>query len=159
MKRDVNKKMLIRAGHLHDIGKLFISSEILNKPDKLTDDEFESVKAHPNSGAMILNGTSHKSISQIVALHHERVDGKGYYGVRRHDIPIESKIIAVADTFSALTTNRCYRQGFSVDDALDEIKRCSGTQFDERIVKCFLNIDISELRAASTTIKKYRAGV
>lgn len=150
IKRTVNKKALVNAGRLHDIGKLFVPDDILNKEGVLTDGEYEKIKLHPSAGSKILKGTLYKNVANIVEMHHERVDGNGYYGVR--DIPVESKIIAVADTFSSLVTDRVYRKGISIQAALDVIRGCSGTQFDEQIANCFLRIDISELTAATAKV-------
>ncbi len=128
------------AGKLHDIGKINISLETLDKPGPLTDKEWLQVKKHPESGFRILNSVKeYMHIANIVLAHHEHYDGSGYpRGLKGHDIPLASRIITVADAYDAMTKRRPYKPSLNKAMAIDEIKRCSGTQFDPDVVKIFL---------------------
>ncbi|SHJ94247.1 HD domain-containing phosphohydrolase [Tepidibacter formicigenes] len=130
------------AALIHDIGKLGIPESILNKPERLTDDEFDIIKTHPEKGYKILEKISYMdNIKHIVRFHHERIDGKGYpLGFKGNDIPLESKIIAVADAFDAMTSDRCYRSKFNIDQAVDILNENKGSQFDPTIVDCFIEV-------------------
>ena len=127
------------AGHLHDIGKIGIPDAILRKVGKLNDEEWSLMKRHPEIGAVIIRPieafASRGGVAELVLFHHERFDGTGYpRGLKGYLIPLGARIIAVADTLSALLQNRPYRSGGSLKAALLEIRRCSGTQFDPAIV-------------------------
>jgi putative nucleotidyltransferase with HDIG domain len=124
------------AALLHDIGKIGIDKNILNKSGKLEKDEFETIKSHPEIGATIIADLSYLSnISDIIRHHHERNDGKGYPdGLSHNNIPLETSILTIADSFDAMTTNRPYKHSLSLDDALNEIKVNAGTQFNPDIV-------------------------
>ena len=133
------------AGHLHDIGKIGIPDSILKKKGKLTDVEYEVVKKHPVIGAGIVGPVSvfsgENGIAEMILYHHERFDGKGYpAGLKGYDIPFGARIIAVADTLSAILQDRPYRQAMSFNHALKEIERCSGTQFDPVVVNALMEI-------------------
>jgi putative nucleotidyltransferase with HDIG domain len=130
------------AALLHDIGKIKISSDILNKPDKLTDAEFEIIKRHPEEGVYILDKLNiFGEILPLIKHHHEHYDGKGYpQKLSGEDIPLGSRICAVADAYSVMTADRPYHRARTKNEAVAELKRCSGTQFDGRIVNVFLNI-------------------
>lgn len=130
------------AALLHDVGKIGIPENILNKKDRLTDEEYEIVKAHPDYGYKILsNIEGFKQVKDIIRFHHERIDGQGYpCGMKNVAIPIESRIIAVADTFDAITSDRAYRKGKSVQEALKELQRVKGTQLDPQIVDIFVKV-------------------
>ncbi len=122
---------------LHDIGKLRVPNEIINKPGKLTDAEWAVIKEHPEHGQEMLDrvGGELSRAGVIVRAHHERWDGGGYPdGLAGEEIPIEARIITVCDSFSAMTTDRSYRKGMDVDEALAELRRCAGTQFDPGLV-------------------------
>ncbi len=131
---------LHQAGILHDIGKIGISSAILNKPGRLTPEEYEIIKSHPAMGKRILEPISFlRDVVPIVYHHHERYDGKGYpEGLAGEEIPLASRIMAVADTYDAMTSDRAYRKGLSEELAVAELKRCAGTQFDPECVEAFL---------------------
>jgi diguanylate cyclase (GGDEF)-like protein/putative nucleotidyltransferase with HDIG domain len=123
------------AGLLHDVGKIGVPDTILQKPGRLTEREFETMKAHPVLGAHILAAAERHEEAGWILSHHERPDGKGYpHGLDEDDIPQEAKIIAVADAFEAMISERPYRPARSVQDALAELSRCAGTQFDARCV-------------------------
>ncbi len=127
---------------LHDIGKISIEDSILRKPDKLTDDEFEKMKFHPKKGEQILKDIHVlKSVLKDILSHHERWDGKGYAnGLDGEKIPIGGRIIAVADTFDALTSDRPYRKGMQPEKAIRIIKEVTGTQLDPKIADTFLRV-------------------
>ena len=135
---------------LHDVGKIGIRDSVLNKPGRLTDEEYEEIKKHPEIGFNLLKKIKFLApVANIVLHHQERYDGKGYpEGLQGNSIPVGSRIIAVIDTFDAMTTNRPYRKAMPKEKALQEIKKCSGTQFDPNIVDIFFKI-VSEEETAS----------
>ncbi len=135
-------RLLEIGGRLHDMGKIGVAEHILNKPGGLTDEEFKEIQRHPEIGARILQDTSSlKGIRDLILYHHERFDGKGYpTGLKGKDIPLGARILAVADTFDAMTSHRAYRKALSRKVAVAEIKKCSGTQFDPEIVDVFLKV-------------------
>ena len=137
---DTETDGIVLAASLHDIGKIGVPDHVLLKPGKLTEDEFGWIKKHPEYGWMALrNVEGFEQESQMVLHHHERLDGRGYpAGLRGSEIPLGSRIIAVADSFDALTTDRPYRPGRGQLAALQEIMRCSGTQFDPAVVDAFV---------------------
>ena len=121
------------AGLLHDVGKIGVPDSILQKPGPLTEDEYAIMKTHPALGSHILAAAERKKEASWVLGHHERPDGKGYpHGIT--DVPLEASIIAVADAFEAMISKRPYREPRPVEEALEELSRCSGTQFDPRCV-------------------------
>lgn len=129
---------LFLASILHDIGKINIPEEVLKKPSKLTDEEFELVKKHPGDGAAMIRETPYADIADIVEQHHERVNGRGYpFGLKGDEILVEAKIIGVCDTFDAMTEDRAYRTAFSPEYAMAEINNLVGVQYDETVVKAF----------------------
>lgn len=127
---------------LHDIGKIAIDDYILNKPGKLDAKEWEAIKKHPEIGYRILSATAeYAAIAEDILSHHERYDGNGYpRGLAGEDIPIRARIIAVADSYDAMVSDRPYRKALTHEEAIAEIKRCSGTQFDPMIAEIFLEI-------------------
>lgn len=136
---------LFVASILHDIGKINIPEEVLKKPDKLTDEEFELVKKHPGDGAAMLRKTAYADLADIVEQHHERVNGRGYpFGLKGDEILVEAKIIGVCDTFDAMTEDRAYRKAFTAQYAVDEIKRLAGIQYDPEVVEAFEQVMIEE---------------
>ena len=138
--RDNEIKNIRYAAAMHDVGKIGIKDSILNKQGKLTDEEYKEIKKHPEIGYNMLKKIKFLShIANDVLHHQERYDGKGYpAGLSGEDIPVASRIIAVVDTFDAMTTDRPYRKALPVDTALNEIKKNSGTQFDPKVVEAFL---------------------
>jgi diguanylate cyclase (GGDEF)-like protein/putative nucleotidyltransferase with HDIG domain len=136
------------AGMLHDIGKIGISDTILQKPGKLTEPEWDEIRKHPELGARILDGARLEDISAWVRAHHERPDGSGYpHALSDEQIPIEAKILAVADSYEAMTSHRVYQPGIGRDAAREELLRCAGTQFDANVVLAFLNVLSREAEA------------
>jgi len=148
---EINKKMgfpendqriMERASRLHDLGKLCIDDNILRKPGKLSDEEWAIIKTHPRKAVEILEPLKflHKE-KEIILHHHERFDGKGYPdGLQGDEIPIESRILAVADTFDAMNSERPYRKPLSKDFILSELSKVSGAQLDSSAVDAFLKL-------------------
>ena len=128
------------AALLHDIGKIGISDAVLLKTGKLTEEEWKIIKTHPRIGKEVLKPLGFlDNILPIVEHEHERYDGKGYPdGLKGDEIPLGARIIAVADSYDAMTTDRVYRKALAEEDVLKELKRCSGTQFDPQVVDAFL---------------------
>ena len=137
------------AASLHDIGKIGIPDQILLKPGKLTDEEFAWIQKCPEWGWMTLRHLDGFQEAALLVLHQcERIDGTGYpEKLRGEEIPLGSRIITVADSFDALTTNRPYRPALTRDDALAELTRCSGAQFDPDVVDAFRTILEREMLA------------
>lgn len=137
---DTQLESLKYAGYLHDIGKIGIPDGVLGKPDQLSLDEWRLMKKHPIVSSKILEPVQLPSvIKEAVRHHHERFDGKGYpYGLSGESIPLESRILAVADSFEAMTSDRPYRKALSDEQAVTELKRCTGSQFDPNVVEAFL---------------------
>lgn len=135
---DVNQ--IKTAGLLHDIGKIGIEDSILNKTDPLSDQEWNEIKKHCEIGYRILSSVPEFSeIAEFVLEHQERWDGTGYpRGLKGVEISKEARIIAVADSFDAMTGDRTYGTVFSAEEAIQELRRCSGTQFDPEIVRAFV---------------------
>ncbi|HET6251521.1 MAG TPA: HD domain-containing phosphohydrolase [Tepidisphaeraceae bacterium] len=137
---DHDVEQVYMAGLLHDVGKIGVPESVLQKTGKLTTEEFEQMKKHPQIGARILQDV--RQIKQIipgVMHHHERFDGKGYpHGLAGRDIPLMGRIICLADSFDAMTSNRTYRKALPLEVALAEIRRCSGTHFDPELAEAFL---------------------
>ncbi len=128
------------ASLLHDIGKLDISRQLLYKAARLTQDEYEGMKKHVEKGVDILEpvGGPLRRIIPIILAHHDKYDGSGYHPVSGEDIPLESRVIAVADVYDSLTSDRPYRKAMSTFDAKEIIVKGSGTEFDPRVVNAFL---------------------
>ncbi|MEL7635755.1 MULTISPECIES: HD-GYP domain-containing protein [Sporomusa] len=130
------------AGAVHDVGKISVPDYILNKPGRLTEEEFAEIKNHPIVGANILAKVPGlEKVAEIVRYHHEWYNGCGYgAGLSGEEIPFISRMLAVCDSFDAMTTIRCYRQQpLSNHKALTEIINCAGTQFDPVISRCFVD--------------------
>ncbi len=150
------------AGLVHDIGKIGIPEHILGKTSRLTDDEFDAIKRHPEIGHRILRDLPQfDDVLPAVLHHHERWDGRGYpKGLAGDDIPLAARIMALADTFDAMSSTRAYRPAMSRDKVFAEFRRCSGTQFDPSLVDPFLSLNfarydemVSEARDLSTDLK------
>jgi putative nucleotidyltransferase with HDIG domain len=125
---------------LHDVGKLAVPERILRKPGPLDEDELAAMRRHPEEGARMV--AQHRSLQLVVPAvlyHHERWDGCGYpFGIEGEGIPAEARVLAVADAFDAMTTDRPYRRALREDRAITELERCAGTQFDPEIVRVFV---------------------
>jgi diguanylate cyclase (GGDEF)-like protein/putative nucleotidyltransferase with HDIG domain len=127
------------AGLLHDLGKIGVPDHVLGKPAALTESEWAEMKKHPELGARILSGANLDDISAWVLAHHERPDGRGYpYGLVGDAIPLEARVLAVADSYEAMTSDRVYRPGMPRAEAIAELERCAGSQFDARVVDAFV---------------------
>jgi HD-GYP domain-containing protein (c-di-GMP phosphodiesterase class II) len=133
---------LRQAGFLHDIGKIGISEQVLHKPDRLTDEEYRYVKGHAALGGQFLEMCrSLRHLAPFVRHHHEWWDGSGYPdGLGGEDIPLEARILAVCDAVEAMASDRPYRSGMSLTRIINEIKACSGTQFDPAVASAFVRI-------------------
>ncbi|MGH3016735.1 MAG: HD-GYP domain-containing protein, partial [Gaiellaceae bacterium] len=126
------------AGSLHDLGKLAVPEEILRKPGALTDAELLVLRRHPQIGFRMLRSLGVEPVSQWVLHHHERWDGGGYpHGLGGEEIPLGSRILFVADAYDAMTSDRVYRPRVEHEDAIAELERCAGTQFDPEVVAVF----------------------
>ncbi|MGN0005861.1 MAG: HD domain-containing phosphohydrolase [Candidatus Gastranaerophilaceae bacterium] len=144
------------AGLLHDIGKIGIPQSILCKTSKLTDEEFEIMKDHTGQGAkMIQNVKKLRAVASWLKSHHERWDGRGYpCGLKGTEIPLFARVIALADTYDAMTSTRPYRKALPHEVAIQEIKRCSGVQFDPELAEIFIANE-AEIKAAKENPEEY----
>jgi HD-GYP domain-containing protein (c-di-GMP phosphodiesterase class II) len=126
------------AGLLHDVGKIAVDQLIQNKPGKLTREEYEHIMIHASVGAGIVRPVVNENVVSMIAHHHDRYDGNGLHQVVADvDVPLGARILAVADAFDAMTSDRPYRPAMSVEEAYDEVKRCTGRQFDPAVVTAF----------------------
>ncbi|HEV7567346.1 MAG TPA: HD-GYP domain-containing protein [Microbacteriaceae bacterium] len=130
------------GGPLHDIGKLELDRAILDKPGALDPEELEEIRTHPELGARMLQEVrSLRPSLNCVLHHHERWDGNGYpHGLGGEEIPLEARILAVADAYDAMTSQRTYRDPRTREEALAEVERCAGSQFDPQIAQAFLSL-------------------
>lgn len=151
---DEDADLLSMASSIHDIGKVLIDETILNKPVKLTDEEFELVKGHPMIGHKILREIEQpifEVASEIALTHHEKYDGSGYpSGLMGNDIPLSGRIVAFADVIDALTSDSVYKKAWPMEDVIELVKKESGKHFDPRIV----NIWLEHLEAFNTLKEK-----
>jgi diguanylate cyclase (GGDEF)-like protein/putative nucleotidyltransferase with HDIG domain len=149
--RRVNRVRL--AGILHDIGKAVVPNSILHKPGPLTDEEFAVIRRHPELGAQIIEHVSLSDVREWVATHHEQPDGLGYpLGLSGGAIALEARIVAVADAYEAMTSDRPYRDSLGYEPALAELRRCAGSQFDARVVEVFITALQREARRAGAKV-------
>jgi HD-GYP domain-containing protein (c-di-GMP phosphodiesterase class II) len=137
------KNELSLLAMLHDIGKVGINMEILKKPGPLNEEEWKEMRRHPEIGYRIAQNTPELStVAEYILSHHERWDGSGYpRGLKGTEIPLLCRILAIADSYDAMTNNRAYRKAMDCQIAMEEIKRCQGTQFDPQIVEIFLGLN------------------
>ncbi len=154
---------VINAAPLHDIGKIHVSDVILNKPGRLTDDEFEIMKTHTTIGSKIISRAidmvpdpgylaEAKNLSEF---HHEKWNGKGYpHGLSGEDIPLSARIMAVADVFDALVSRRSYKEPYPFDKALDIIKKDAGSHFDPLVAEAFIGAE-EEVRKVAEDHRNY----
>ncbi len=144
------------AGILHDVGKIGVPESVLNKPSPLTSEEFEMMKGHATMGWKILEPLKVKAIERIrhmVRHHHERFDGEGYPdGLKAEEIPLGARIITIADSYDTMVSQRAYKKGRSIEDAMAELQRCRGTQFDGALVDTFLQSLEAELDPAKQAL-------
>jgi diguanylate cyclase (GGDEF)-like protein/putative nucleotidyltransferase with HDIG domain len=141
------------AGVLHDIGKVMVPESILKKPGRLNDAEFEIIRRHPEFGAQILDHPALADVRAWVGSHHERPDGTGYpRGIDDSELPLEPRILAVADAYEAMTSDRSYQASIGHEAARAELERCSGSQFDPRVVGAFLAIVRRESERATEAL-------
>ncbi|MFZ5800173.1 MAG: HD-GYP domain-containing protein, partial [Candidatus Omnitrophota bacterium] len=133
-------RMLKKAAQVHDIGKLGIDESVLNKKDKLTDEEWKIIRRHPLTGEEILRPVAaDKRFLSVIRSHHERYDGSGYPdGTNGAQTDIFAQIVGVADAYDAMTSRRAYREAMSREEAVEELKKCSAAQFNPRVVEAFL---------------------
>jgi putative nucleotidyltransferase with HDIG domain len=155
------------AGRLHDLGKVAVDSNVLRKPGRLDGAEWASMRRHPRLSARLLQRFEFVATqARAVELHHERMDGAGYYGVAADDLPLASHFLIVADSFDAMTTDRPYRRGLTRDEALAEIERNMGSQFHPLVAKAFIAVErgldpkqvltpdeLARIRGASASIR------
>ena len=149
---DARCEQLKKAALLHDIGKIGIPDRILNKPDRLTDEEYAIMKSHVVKGGEILKSfTLIEHVEDGALYHHERYDGKGYvHGLKGEEIPLNARIIGIADAFDAMTANRVYRKQLDMKYVIEEIKKGKGTQFDPKLADILLElIDIGRIDVES----------
>ena len=134
----------------HDLGKILIPGEVLHKEGRLTREEWEAVRQHPHDGARLLAGVAaSEGVCRVAAEHHERWDGRGYpAGLRGDRIDFNARVVAVADAFDAMTSERPYRPPVGYEEAAAELGRCAGTQFDPEVVRTFLRAPRALLEAA-----------
>ena len=145
-----SRRVLRVAALLHDVGKIGVPDRILRKPGRLSETEYEIVKGHPLLGETIIAAIPDvDEIRAAVVSHHERYDGAGHpHGLARDAIPLSGRIMAVADTYSAMTTDRPYRAARSRQEAIAELQACAGTQFDPKIVEAFISCIVPAEAAA-----------
>ena len=153
-------KVLIRENDLRyaslllDIGKLGIPRDILKKSGKLKEEEWDIVKKHPEIGVELLKDVpGFEKIKKYIKYHHERIDGKGYYKLSGRNIPLGARIIAIADTYSAITMNRSYRPSLPYAEAVSELKMAAGTQLDENLVRIFCNIPMNRVDSCLENVR------
>ena len=139
---DYEQERIYYIGLLHDIGKVGIPVSILTKPGRLSDEEFEIIKRHPYMGSQIMKDfSSIPGVQNGIRYHHERYDGKGYNeGLKGEEIPLEGRIICIADSYDAMSSKRCYRNALSYDFILEELKKNAGIQFDPKILPHMVKI-------------------
>lgn len=129
------------ACNLHDIGKVDIDPDVLWKPGPLVGNEWDEMRRHPELGFEMITGLVHPEIADTVLAHHERYDGLGYPFQRKgNEIPLLARILSVADTFDAITSERCYQRSLPTAFAVEEIRFHSGTQFDPEVVEAFTSV-------------------
>ena len=156
LKKDINPVSLEYAALMHDVGKLGVPESILNKPAKLDENEWTVMRGHPKTGVKILKPLhTFDDVASWIIFHHERVDGKGYYGLNAEEIPLASRIIAIADTYSAITMRRSYKPPRTHEEAIQIIKEVAGTQLDKDLADIFVKIPKEELVGCMPEEVKY----
>jgi putative two-component system response regulator len=152
-------ELITTAARLHDIGKIAVPDTILNKPGKLTDEEWAIMASHPEVGADFLGKhPGFKRGVEIVRHHHEAWDGTGYpHKLKATEIPLGARIIAVADSYDAMTSDRPYRKGMNTDEAVRILREGRGTQWDAQIVDAFVRSIASELQPQAPVLRLVRS--
>ncbi|MBN1176727.1 MAG: HD domain-containing protein [Dehalococcoidales bacterium] len=155
------KQSIEYAAILHDIGLLSIPESVLNKREKLTDEEWDMIRKHPVIGYNLLRGIpSLNQVSKLILYHHERYDGKGYpCGLKGKTIPVGARIIAIADAFDSMTMKHTYRKAMTTRDAMEEIGRCSASQFCPTVVRAFFMGYVKARKSRSSSRVKSRKKV
>jgi putative nucleotidyltransferase with HDIG domain len=145
------------AGLLHDIGKVGVPDSILQKPARLSEEELAVIRRHPELGAQMLDHAGLADVRAWVGAHHEQPDGRGYpQGLHGDAIPLEARIIAVADAYEAMTSDRSYRSSLDHAAAQRELERCAGTQFDPRVVRALVSLLERETERAVVALGRAR---
>jgi len=148
LKKDLNPVSLEYAALLHDVGKLGVSEAILNKPTRLDPEEWEVIVSHPSVGVQLLEPLrSFDEIDDWILYHHERIDGKGYYKLKAEQIPLAARILAVADTYSAIRMRRSYKEPKTHEQAIEAMKEVAGKQLDPGLLDIFISIPKEEVDA------------
>lgn len=156
IRRELNPVSLEYAALMHDVGKLGVPESILNKPDKLDEEEWKSIRQHPRTGVRLLKPLhTFQEIAPWIEYHHERPDGKGYYGLKDEEIPLAAKIIAIADTYSAITMRRSYKPPRTHEEAVEIIRSVAGTQLDRELAEIFVTISKEELEKCMPETVRY----
>ena len=156
LKKEINPVSLAYAALMHDVGKLGVPESILNKPAKLTGEEWIIMRRHPEIGVRILSPLqTFKEIAGWIMYHHERMDGNGYYHLPKEDIPLAARMIAITDTYSAITMRRSYKEPRTHEDAVWIMQEVAGSQLDPELVKIFLSIPRQELEKCIPEQVKY----
>ena len=151
----INTHNLQYASLLLDVGKLGIPRSIINKTGKLEPEEWDLVRRHPELAVKILQPIkSFDTVSNWIKYHHERVDGTGYYHLRNDQIPLASRLLAVADTYSAMTMERSYRATMTHEEAISELKQAAGTQLDADIVNIFCHIPYKKIEESMNDVRR-----
>lgn len=151
----INAEKLRYAALFHDLGKLGIPGKILNKPGKLNGNEWDSMRRHPEISVMILAPVkSFDAVSDWILYHHERIDGNGYHKLKGDQIPLASRLIAVADTYSAVFMARSYKARQTHEDAISVLKLAAGTQLDPELVDIFCSIPSEKIERCSTVVRE-----
>ena len=157
MSKTINRHKFEYACLMHDQGKIGIPESILNNPFALTNDEWSKVKEHPKIGAQIIeNIIGFADVAEWILYHHERMDGKGYYGLDGNEIPLASRIICLADAYSAIVMHRSYKNAKGHNEAIKILKENSGTQFDPELIKITAKISINEINEKLELLKGKR---
>ena len=162
---DYGQRVCEFAGLFHDVGKIGVPNEILFKPAKLSEEEYAVMKSHPELSARLVEPFAQASafirdVLPGVRHHHERFDGQGYpHGVMGERIPLEARVILIADTFDAMTATRTYRKGLPAEAAYAELKLHAGRQFDERLVRAFLEAQPKWKREEREVAREFEAAV
>lgn len=155
MKKQLSRDSLSYAALFHDVGKLGIPESILNKPGKLTDEEWVTMRRHPDIALKILAPVNFfAGMLDWIQYHHERIDGNGYHKMKGDEIPLGARLIAVADTYSAITMTRSYKSSRSYEEAIEIIKGAADSQLDGELVSIFCSIPKEEVTACMTAATK-----